>query len=74
MMEVLKTIGKIDPDGHLRLDLMTALPEGKVDLLLVIDPASKDTEETKYDFSDLVGKLSWKGNAVIIQRELRNEW
>jgi hypothetical protein len=73
-MEVLKTIGKIDSDGHLRLDLMTNLPEGKIDLLLVIDSASKDAKETKYDFSDLVGKLSWKGNAVVVQRELRNEW
>lgn len=73
-MEVLKTIGKVDSDGHLRLDLMTDLPEGKFDLILVISSISKDTMETKYDFSDLVGKLSWKGNALVIQRELRNEW
>ena len=73
-MEVLKIISKIDPDGHLRLDLTTDLPEGKVDIVLVINSVSKGIEKRKYDFSDLVGKLSWHGNAVDTQRELRNEW
>ena len=27
-----------------------------------------------YDFSDLVGKLQWKGDAVEEQRLLRDEW
>ena len=73
-MEVLKAVGKIDSDGHLRLDLMTNLPEGKIDLILIINSTPKDDNEKKYNFSDLLGKLSWKGNAVAIQRELRNEW
>lgn len=29
---------------------------------------------TKYDFSDLVGQLSWRGDAVAMQQDLRNEW
>lgn len=28
----------------------------------------------RYDFSDLIGKLSWRGDAVAIQRQLRDEW
>ena len=28
----------------------------------------------KYNFDDLIGKLEWKGDAVSVQRELRNEW
>jgi len=72
-MEVLKVIGKVDSDGHLKLDLTTDLPEGKVDLVLVISSIYKD-EKRKYDFSDLAGKLSWHGDALAIQRELRNEW
>lgn len=28
----------------------------------------------KYDFSDLAGKLQWKGDAVKEQRKLRDEW
>ncbi len=27
-----------------------------------------------YDFSDLVGKLQWTGNAIDEQRRLRDEW
>ena len=27
-----------------------------------------------YNFSDLVGKLEWKGDAVTEQRRLRDEW
>ena len=28
----------------------------------------------RYDFSDLTGKLEWKGDAIAEQRRLRNEW
>jgi hypothetical protein len=28
----------------------------------------------KFDFSDLTGKLEWKGDAVTQQRILRDEW
>ena len=27
-----------------------------------------------YDFSDLAGKLKWQGDAVEMQRSLRDEW
>jgi hypothetical protein len=33
-----------------------------------------DAPPQKYDFSDLVGKLEWKGDAVKQQRQLRDEW
>jgi len=37
--------------------------------------ASDDLKTIKeYDFSDLSGKLKWKGDAVSQQRTLRNEW
>ena len=32
-------------------------------------------EKRKYDFSDLVGKLQWKGgDPVAFQRRIRDEW
>jgi len=32
------------------------------------------TRTRKYNFADLCGGLSWKGNAVAAQRTLRDEW
>ena len=33
-----------------------------------------EDEKPKYDFSDLVGRLEWDGDAVKEQRRLRDEW
>lgn len=41
----------------------------------IVNPvAEKAKEENKYDFSDLKGELSWQGDAVTEQRQLRDEW
>ena len=40
---------------------------------IVMIPIVKE-EKPKYDFSDLVGKLKWNGDAVKEQRRLRDEW
>ncbi len=32
------------------------------------------TPTTKYNFADLCGGLSWKGDAVAAQRSIRDEW
>ncbi|HEV2349714.1 MAG TPA: hypothetical protein VG028_07710 [Terriglobia bacterium] len=73
-MQFVKTKGEIDPDGHLRLDLSTQLPAGPVDLTVVLESASFQTNGSKYDFADFVGKLLWQGDAVETQRNLRDEW
>ena len=73
-MQVLKLCGKIDPDGHLRLDLPTQLPEGNIEVVVVLNPVEEVSKMGKYDFSDLAGKLAWRGDAVATQRSLRNEW
>jgi hypothetical protein len=31
-------------------------------------------EHDSYRFSDLCGTLNWKGDAVAVQRSLRDEW
>ena len=35
---------------------------------------TKAKQGTNYSFSDLCGKLSWKGDAVATQRSIRDEW
>lgn len=69
-METLKLTTTIDPDGHLRLDVPTNLPAGEVELVIVLSKP----RQVRYDFSDLVGKLAWKGDALAAQRALRDEW
>jgi hypothetical protein len=74
-MEVLKLTSTIDSSGQLRLDIPTALSSGNVDIVLILNPAaSKASSKPTYDFSDLVGRLNWQGDAVAMQRALRDEW
>lgn len=72
-MQVITLTGKIDSNGHLRLDVPTQLPAGNVEIALVINPTAEE-KPNKYNFSDLAGKLTWQGDAVTVQRSLRDEW
>ncbi|MBK8568433.1 MAG: hypothetical protein IPN76_35290 [Saprospiraceae bacterium] len=36
--------------------------------------ATQPPSPNRYDFSDLAGKLEWKGDAVAQQRLMRDEW
>ncbi len=73
-MQVVKVEGQIGADGHLRLDLRTQLPPGPVELVVVLGGIPPYGDGLKYDFADLAGKLSWQGDAVAMQRRLRDEW
>jgi len=73
-MHVLKVTGIIDSEGHLKLDIPTELPAGKVEVVLVINSIFPEKPTRQYDFSDLTGKLSLQGDPVAIQREMRNAW
>ena len=74
-MEVLKVTTEIDRTGQLKLDLPTNLEAGKVDLVVIVNPVTDESKrQNSYDFSDLEGTLSWQGDAVATQRQLRDEW
>ena len=43
--------------------------------IIKLEPFHNEKEPTgTYNFSDLTGKLKWKGNALAEQKRLRNEW
>lgn len=45
------------------------------EIVVVLNPVLSDgKQKPSYDFSDLVGRLTWLGDAVTIQRNLRDEW
>ena len=73
-MQSITLTGKIDPDGHLRLDIPTSFVSGE-DVEITIHPIriEQDSPQT-YDFSNLAGTLSWQGDPVVAQRSLRDEW
>ena len=74
-MEVLKLTTTIDTAGQLRLDIPTELSSGTVDIVVILNPtASNPLLRDRYDFSDLAGQLMWQGDAVSMQRTLRDEW
>ncbi len=71
-MKTIKVNGRVDRKGHLRLDVPTEYASCDVEVVMVIE--KKTESRKKYDFSDLSGRLIWKGNAVEAQRSLRDEW
>ncbi len=68
-MDIIKLVTKSDKDGHLRLDIPTTFPNQTLELRLTLHVVSK--KKQKYNFSDLSGKLKWKGSPVDSQRLLR---
>lgn len=42
-----------------------------------LHPQTKPNPQTppqSYDFSDLAGQLEWQGDALAVQRSIRDEW
>jgi hypothetical protein len=74
-MEVLKLTAKIDASGNLQLNVPTQLAAVEVDVVVVLTPVVSDQHlSSRYNFSDLAGRLTWQGDAVATQRMLRDEW
>ncbi|MFP4103246.1 hypothetical protein [Coleofasciculus sp.] len=74
-MEVLKLTTTIDELGYLSINVPTDLAAGKVNVVVVLHPVLPDNNhKSSYNFSDLVGRLTWQGDEVAMQRALRDEW
>ncbi|MEQ8467759.1 hypothetical protein [Coleofasciculus sp. E1-EBD-02] len=74
-MEVFQLTTTVNASGHLILDIPTQLSPGPVNIVLVLSSSvASKVQNQNYDFSDLAGRLNWRGNAVAMQRALRDEW
>lgn len=69
-MTVITVRGKIDKDGVLSIKHPSFVSQKEVEVTVIFEESSSN----QYDFSDLAGKLSWKGNALDWQKQLRDEW
>jgi hypothetical protein len=71
-MTTLNTHAKIGQDGRLLVDVATTLPAGEVEVQVIIRQSSEPRTSAK--FGDLAGRLSYQGDPMLIQKELRDEW
>ena len=67
------TLERVVKPRRNRISLEIPKRFGKYTFRIVMIPIVED-EKPKYDFSDLVGRLEWNGDAVKEQRRLRDEW
>lgn len=60
--------------AHIKGKSASGMSTDEITRLTRADSVKKRDKSRKYDFSDLAGKLEWKGDAVAEQRRLRDEW
>ena len=68
---MLISIEGIYHDGKIDLN---EIPQDIKEANVIVTFITGKTEIDGYDFSDLIGKLSWQGDPVAMQRKLRDEW
>lgn len=71
-MKKIKIKGRTDKNGDLKVNIPTHYPEKPVELIFTMHVLT--TKKGKNDFTDLSGKLKWKGDPVREQRKQRNAW
>ncbi len=79
----MKAVRKIieHAEDSIVIELPAELRNQKLEIIIlaaseqpVVNEHTEAAKPVKYDFSDIVGKFSWKGDAVAEQRKLRDEW
>ena len=60
---------RTDEKGFLHLKIPAEIKSGKTEVIIIINPINEKT--TKYDFSDIAGKLEWRGDPLKMQKKLR---
>jgi hypothetical protein len=73
-MEVTRLTANVEFDGRLRIDIPTNLAQGEVQVVIIIQQQAVKAYERRvaYDFSDVVGRLQWKGDPMAMQKNLRD--
>ncbi len=70
-MKTFKLETQTDANGNLFLDLKTDFKSKKMEVLIVV----QETEKTsKYNFTNIIGKLEWNGDPLAEQKKIRAEW
>ncbi len=67
-MRITKHTIHTQKDGSIDLNISTHFPDKEVEIVVIIN------EKPSFNFSDLIGKLRWKGDPLKMQKKLRDEW
>lgn len=70
-MKTFKLETQTDANGNLLLDLKTDFKSKKMEVLIVVQETDKTS---KYNFTNLIGKLEWDGDPLAEQKKIRAEW
>ncbi len=71
-MEIIRKKVQVKKDGKINLELITDLPEGEVDVVLVLESLSTKPYP---NISKFIGTLtSFQEDPVEYQNKLRDEW
>ena len=61
--------------NSITIDLPEEYVNKKIEVLILpLEETTVETTKPKYNFSDLVGRLKWEGDALAEQKKLRDEW
>lgn len=70
-MEVIKKRVKVNKEGIINIELSTVLPEGEVDIVVVLE----NNEPKPSDITRFIGTLnSFQEDPVAYQKKIRDEW
>jgi hypothetical protein len=72
-MRIIQVRSHTDTEGRLKVDVPTTIHNQSVQVIVIVQPTEPRTDR-RYDFSGVVGRLKWTGDAVATQRAIRNEW
>jgi hypothetical protein len=74
-METLTFRSRPCRSGTIKIKIPRNLAKKELDMVVVINEVQQEKKKPgKYNFTDLSGKLEWKGDAVCEQRRMRREW
>jgi hypothetical protein len=71
-MEVIKMKKITNSEGNLALNIPTEWKDCNVEVVVVI--INEESSPKKPELEKYFGKLKWQGDALALQRELRDEW
>jgi hypothetical protein len=70
-MEAIKAIAKKTKRGNYKIDLPNIGNDAEISVMIIMEDKPKNL---LIDLSEYAGKMEWKGDPLVYQKMIRNEW